>query len=110
MSRPTGRFRERRDHRVAPISHQRPGVPELIVRPPNSFTRQSMKPKFWFTALSLPALFVLVEASDNTLWGNHVCLLVLLLMAVLALASTIHGLCVLLRQWPVGLVHLTLVC
>jgi hypothetical protein len=67
-----------------------------------------MKPKFRFTALSLPALFVLVEASDNTLWGNHACLLVLLLMAVLALASTIHGLCVLLRQWPVGLIHLTL--
>lgn len=67
-----------------------------------------MKPKLWFTALSLPALFVLVEASDNTHWGNHLSLLVLLVLAVLALASAVYGLCVLFRQGLTGLAHLTL--
>lgn len=67
-----------------------------------------MKPRLWFTALSLPALFALVEASDNTLWGNHACLLALLLLAILALASAIYGLCVIHRQRLAGLVHLTL--
>lgn len=64
-----------------------------------------MNTKHWLSAVCLPALFVLVETSDNTAWGGPACLVALLLLPVFALASGFHGLRMTFRKQLTGLPH-----